>query len=152
MAAKVIERFWSAVRGGFVGLVGRRTDGSEDGVTVAVGDDGDIHPFQGGGEDLDNDVVKAEAQYSPFGAEQSVSATLKTGAGFCHGLWANCTAAGTILIRDAVTDGAGTLLATITTAEARSFGPDDLPKDFLFSTGLRVTISGGTWSFNGCGR
>lgn len=52
MAAKVIERFWSAVRGGFVGLVGRRTDGSEDGVTVAVGDDGDIHPFLGAGEDL----------------------------------------------------------------------------------------------------
>lgn len=50
MAAKVIQHFWSAVRGSFAGLVGRRTDGSEDGVTVAVGDDGDIHPFMGPGE------------------------------------------------------------------------------------------------------
>lgn len=50
MAAKVIQQFWSAVRGSFAGLVGRRTDGSEDGVTVAVGDDGDIHPFMGPGE------------------------------------------------------------------------------------------------------
>jgi hypothetical protein len=50
MAAKRIQNFWSAVRGTFAGLVGQATDESGDGVVAKIGDNGDIHPFMGPGE------------------------------------------------------------------------------------------------------
>lgn len=89
-------------------------------------------------------------QFGYFGAEQNASATLKVGAGYCHGLWINVTVAATLLVRDSVADGAGVLLATLV-LPVGNYGPEMLPHDFSFGTGLRVTLSAGTATFNGCG-
>lgn len=104
MAAKVIERFWSAVRGGFAGLVGRRMDGSEDGVTVAVGDDGDIHPFLSNG---DNGQVGALSRCRTQAAGQYGAATPLTDSGQLYA--GACRLLGLLITTTTVATAAGSI-------------------------------------------
>jgi hypothetical protein len=90
------------------------------------------------GEDLTNDRLKVEHQYTSSGVKVA-DALIKSGAGFVHSITISqadaAPTAGTIQIRDATAAGAGTVLFewNLTTAV---FNPFTIILDVAFSTGL----------------
>ncbi len=92
---------------------------------------GNHHVDKEPGWDVDNDLVKVESQYT-YGTELAADGILVSGAGFCHLLFINCTTAGTLVLRDSITAGGGTVIRTMTVPT----GIYSLPIDTTFTTGL----------------
>lgn len=85
------------------------------------------------GEDLTNDRMKVEHQYSYARISTATTTVVKSGAGFLHTLTVNSTAAGTITIYDN-TAGSGTIIAQLKASVAEC----SFIYDVSFSTGLTI--------------
>lgn len=140
MAAKTIQNFWSAVRGTFAGLVGRRTDGSEDGVTVAVGDDGDIHPFKAAGEDVVADRQLVEEEWELWSS--TTEGQVKSSPGKLGHVHITCATAGTVTFYNSATE-TGDVIDTFTFGAAGSDRQDFyFPFDTALYCGFDATFAG----------
>lgn len=88
------------------------------------------------GEDVPNDRMKVEHQYSPYRASGAATYVIKSGSGFLHAITVNSTAAGTITVYDN-TAGSGTVLAQL----KASVGERTYLYDIAFTTGLTIVMA-----------
>lgn len=93
------------------------------------------------GEDITNDVLKAEAQYTYNNISTNTTTTVKSGPGFLHALAVNNPGASeTVTLYDNTTN-SGTLIATIT-IPAGYLGT--ILYDVKLTTGLTIVTAGTT--------
>lgn len=88
------------------------------------------------GEDITNDRMKVEHQYSGLYISTATTTTVKSGAGFLHTITIGETAAGAITIYDN-TAGSGTVLGVFKS----SIAEQTFVLDITFSTGLTIVTA-----------
>ena len=97
------------------------------------------------GEDLTNDVLKTEQQYSyHYIASPSANEVVKASAGFVHsiilGKWVT---GGTVEVSDHASDGDGNVKVMLTAGATDESGfPKTVPINAVFSTGITVDTIG----------
>ena len=89
------------------------------------------------GEDLTNDVLKFEGQFSSTYISTATTTVVKTGAGLLHAIVVTETTAFTIIVYDN-TAASGTILASF----VASIAPGTYRFDALFTTGLTIITAG----------
>lgn len=96
------------------------------------------------GEDLTNDVMKVEGQFSFSNITTATTTTVKSGSGFFHSLTINTTVASSVITIYDNTAGSGTKIGTITLpAVLLAEGPNTAIYDVKFSTGLTIVTATG---------
>lgn len=119
----------------------------EKGKIVAIDPATNAHPVQNAteqaGEDLVNNTQKIEARFG-YGVECAADQLQKTGAGFLHAVIYDCTVAGTVVIRDSIAAGAGTIIKTLTLIA----GQGSIIFDVEFGTGLYIDFGTATATIN----
>lgn len=109
------------------------TDGTDTALVDASGNFQTTLGTKIAGEDLTNDRMKVEHQYSYARISTATTTTVKSGAGFLHTLTVSSTAAGTITIYDN-TAGSGTIIAQL----KASIAEQTFIYDVSFSSGLTI--------------
>lgn len=99
------------------------------------------------GDDLNQDRKLVEHRYS-YGVEASADQLHRNGPGFIHALLVDCTVAGTFVLRDSLTAGAGTIMKSYNLI----VGPYTIPLDVSFSVGLYFDFGTATATINSSSR
>jgi len=96
------------------------------------------------GEDLANDVLKAELRYSyTHQAGTTAGVTVKSGAGFLHALTINQPVASSVITLYDNTAASGTVISVVTLPATIVSGPATLTYNVSFVTGLELVIATG---------
>lgn len=96
------------------------------------------------GEDQANHVMKVEQQFTYTNITSATTTTVKSGAGFLHGITVNTAAAGGVITLYDNTAGSGTKIGTITFPATLLANQLPLPYDIKFTTGLTIVTSAST--------